>query len=106
VELRIFDQGHFGGNWSLAEKHLFVSKTRNSHSQFSSNVDADAQVLLHCGLGGKLFAADLANVFRKNYSFVRSEINQSGKIVTAICFATCLDMKMLFVFYPSIHFQV
>jgi hypothetical protein len=54
--------GYFGGLWSLAGKHFFVGEAQNSHFQYSPGVNADAQVLLRCGLGRKLFPAHLAVV--------------------------------------------
>jgi hypothetical protein len=60
VTMKIIDQGLFGGNWSLAGKHLFVGESLHAHFDLSPTIDAYAQVLLRCGLGWKLFAAHLA----------------------------------------------
>jgi len=70
VKLRILDQGLFGGNWSLAGKQLFVGEAKNRHFEFSPSIDANAQVLLCCSFGWKLFEAYLAHVISDNCSHV------------------------------------
>jgi hypothetical protein len=70
MKFRIFKLGTY--NWSLAGEHFFIGETQNRHFEFMSSVDADAQVLLRCGLGRKLFAAHWANVISVICSPIRS----------------------------------